>query len=115
MTSNPWTPGPWKSRDRNGKFLDAGAWSLECEYSGSLHYVPVKAGKTFVAMVMAMGMPEDSDVSANARLIAAAPEMAEALELLSAAFMSHTKWNGEPPVEVVNARAILARIKGDPA
>jgi hypothetical protein len=51
---------------------------------------------------------------ANARLIAAAPEMVEALEALASAFMSNTRWSGEPPVEVANARAILARINGEP-
>lgn len=51
----------------------------------------------------------------NAHLIAAAPDLYAALEALESAFMAHTKWNGEPPVEINNALAALAKANGEKA
>lgn len=48
-------------------------------------------------------------------LIAAAPEMFEALKALRAAFMIHTQWSGEPPAEVLAADAALSRATGEGA
>jgi hypothetical protein len=52
---------------------------------------------------------KDSDAIANARLMAAAPELREALRDLRAAFMAHTQWSGEPPAEVLAADAAIAK------
>lgn len=39
--------------------------------------------------------------------------LAEVLQKLASAFMSHTRWNGDPPAEVAEARAALALVKGE--
>jgi hypothetical protein len=54
-----------------------------------------------------------AELDAKAHLIAAAPELYAALEALKSAFMAHTNWNGEPPVEINNALAALAKANGE--
>jgi hypothetical protein len=46
---------------------------------------------------------------ADAKLRAAAPELLDALQAITSAFLSHTQWNGEPPEEVKAARAAIAK------
>ena len=53
--------------------------------------------------------------NATARLWHAAPDLLVALENITAAFMSHTQWAGEPPAEVLAARAAIAKAKGEKA
>lgn len=38
-------------------------------------------------------------------------ELLEALEALESAFMAHTSWNGEPPQEIIKARALIAKAR----
>lgn len=62
-----------------------------------------------------MGKYTDEAIRTNARALADevlranAPELLEALRLLEQAFMSHTRWNGTPPKEVVAARDLIAK------
>ncbi len=65
MSGNPWTPGPWLYQG----FIDAG--------NTSGWYVVVAPHR-----VISVEGRSEEEADANARLIAAAPEMAEALEAL---------------------------------
>jgi hypothetical protein len=104
MSKTTWTPGPWL-------ILTAKGYPYAIQAS---HVSPNTPGVIRdITRWAAISMPSSKEGQANARLIAAAPEMAEALEALASAFISHTQWSGEPPNEVVNARAILARINGE--
>jgi hypothetical protein len=91
--STPWTPGPWPIERQNDtgpndegfwEWLDVGPARVDLPYMG-----------------------DETQWQANARLIAAAPEMAAVLERMTAPF---AKWDdGALP----QALALLARIKGE--
>jgi hypothetical protein len=92
VSGNPWTPGPWLYQG----FTEAG------DTSG--WYVVVAPHR-----VISVEGRDEEEADANARLIAAAPEMAEALEQVVDYFAADTEphWLGE------TARALLSRIRGD--
>ena len=46
-------------------------------------------------------------------LLSAAKDMRDALDALEQAFIAHTQWNGALPVEVIAARAALAKSRGE--
>ena len=96
------TPGPWKveSSSKDGSRVTAIALVAWCGANSCFGV----DGNQFISAKQAR---------ANARLIAAAPELLEALKALDSAFMSHTLWNGEPPVEIVQARAAIAKATGE--
>ena len=105
-----WTEGPWKV------FID--------EYDGQHQILwmrppspTMERAADEIAIVGGMEFsPEDSESTANAHLIAAAPEMAEALEKAVAHFGylmdcgALTREDGEP-LEAM--RAALARARGE--
>ena len=101
MTDAPWTPGPWTL------------------YAPSPKNVMLTANGFHIGSI-AMGGPVDIlHDRANARLIAEAPAMAEALELLAgfAEKASTLDWNEDrnvmwAAVMAEKTRAILARING---
>ena len=118
--SNPWTPGPWEARCRHVDYA-GGVWPenefLQWEVAGPR--VPDGRGEFY---------------QADARLIAAAPEMADALGLLEdaascliatfgrisenypehGAIHTHEDHTEAYLIEQVEAaRAILSRIRGD--
>jgi len=41
------------------------------------------------------------------------PELLGVLRALVSAFMSHTQWNGEPPAEIIAARAAILKAIGE--
>lgn len=90
----PWTPGPWTVEDRPRDRLP----------------VSIIADGMFIAV--------SRDVDA-ARLIASAPDLAEALEKLVAAHVELVNsgdcgfWNPETVPEVIAARAALSKAKGE--
>ena len=98
MNKNPWTPGPWT---HNRGYDQGGAPTLRA--------VGWPGRMRDVCRVLYDGGSEDPEVHANARLIAAAPEMAELLERI----VEH----GTTPkgTFALEARALLARIKGETA
>lgn len=106
MTDTPWTPGPWQvdnAHHRPQITQSNNGWS---GYN--------------IAHIYAFAGPELPDRSsrtdANARLIAAAPEMAEALQMLHDNIAEYARINnlgGLDNQDMRNARAILARIKGE--
>ncbi len=86
----PWTPGPWAIVDSNE--------------------VHDSSGRRIAIVRWLHGMPVEQ-FAANKRLIAAAPELYEALETMVRAFLVHTQWC-RTPAEVRAASALLARIEG---
>jgi hypothetical protein len=104
------TPGPWVHEFRRNKH---GGWRDE-----SL-YVTVKAGATLIAaypLEYAEYPASENECEANARLIAAAPELLEALK----AIRDHTFVDAEgPELRAQNAlnhsRAIAAIAKAEAA
>ena len=98
-----WTPGPW----------ELGDW-----WSPPNGGVSVLSGNAHIADVYA-GHHHRDDVTkpigrANARLIAAAPEMAEALERLTTRIHDcHSDVPRSIQIMSDEARALLARINGD--
>ncbi|WP_335308112.1 hypothetical protein [Sphingomonas phyllosphaerae] len=56
-----------------------------------------------------------SRVEANARLMAAAPELLEALECMVATYADMQDGNGDPCPDVIAARAAIAKAQGEQA
>ncbi len=93
MSATPWTPGPWVvtwSADAGGVYVDAPFDPLTVRGSSRR-------------------------AIANRALIAAAPEMAEALtDLVEVVdYIERTYGSRINPPTLDNARALLARIRGD--
>lgn len=98
MSKTPWTPGPWVVTDEPGYGRVEGT-----QVAGSDGYI----------VALAIGDVEELPHEANARLIAAAPEMAEVLA--SIVKMHAIVDRGIAPIDLDKARALLARIRGDAA
>ena len=118
MTDTAWTPGPWPYKPTgDGKRITIGAGLVE----GPNGYEVAEVYSDDCNMV---------EAAANARLIAAAPEMAELLEELASDLEAETNARFGFPGEtspylsenqrkrrdmepVFRTRALLARIRGD--
>lgn len=94
-TPGPWTPGPWAIKT-NAK---GERWKQDKRNGGE--YLEVGSSTVWVADVR--------QSSANARLIAAAPEMAEMLRRLLEPGRDIRRF----PDAYRDGRALLARIEGD--
>lgn len=94
--TTPWTPGPWRREPytSRGELIEA-------------VYAPDRHDPNGVMMVGSAGSQPETE--ANARLIAAAPEMAELLEIWTHGDVS--KWT-ERAEAFDRARALIARIRG---
>ena len=91
MTKTPWTPGPWALD------IPTDTWMFV-------------TGDGYTIARIIDGMPS-GQYHANANLIAEAPAMAEALEVLAHWFNQSEERRLDT---IATARAILARIKGEP-
>lgn len=91
-TRTPWTPGPWHIRHNGAHDGDRTVTGHHCDIA-----------------VFNGGPNDDHQTFANARLVAAAPDMADML----AWFCDYVAGKSDlmPPVE--SARTLLARIRGD--
>ena len=89
--SNPWTPGPWR---------------IEAASAGSKW--PIIQGANWSGEVAIVYNDGETSEGANARLIAAAPKMADWI----ASALRMVDGDGAPP-DWDEARAILARIRGE--
>ena len=80
MGSSKHTPGPWRVRP------EAANWRAVCDALGCSAYEAVLSDDTAVALVVAHGSRPGNvpPTNHNARLIAAAPELLEALRKLLA-------------------------------
>lgn len=95
QTTTLWTPAPWRQQQNN--------------YEDGIIIVSPQGGSMAVvyhADLLGNTLP----VKANARLIAAAPEMAETLERMAAVF---AKWSTSDDGALAEARALLTRIRGE--
>lgn len=73
------TNGPWASKGHDGKYFSKHGWSVDHDREGSWISVPVHRGGYVVALVVdADG--DDEQLEANAALIAAAPDLLEAIQ-----------------------------------
>ena len=90
-TPGPWSVGKWDERT-NGRHIDAAT----CPHIASALYM----GGTAVA-------------DANARLIAAAPDLLIALEAVVDEALAASKGLHEGNVEIVRARAVLKKARGE--
>lgn len=101
MTDAPWTPGPWEIGQNRTK-------------TRGIDIVQRKL-TTIVASIYVPKYTDATRQEHDARLIAAAPEMAEALSnMVEIVDFVERRYGGRinsPTVD--NARAILARIKGE--
>ena len=103
MTTNP-TPGPW-TREYGQRFIhDASAG--------------IKAGGLYIAAALDFNQfSRDEEVEANARLIAASPDLLQALEL-ALRYLDHPEVKSIPfalPVDAAidQARAAIAKARGE--
>jgi hypothetical protein len=105
MTDTPWTPGPWKTN----------RWDERDEFYG----LPISvrlADKTPVAYVFVEENygRDNPNAEADARLIAAAPEMAEVLQDIVDVLDDggNEFYEGTAPEVATRLRDLLDRIKG---
>lgn len=117
IPETPYTPGPWLAReDKNSEgciWVDCDAWARK--KNGVLVRSNKDSARTVggtVATAMGTGTGgEPWTVEANAALIAAAPELAEALAPLAGWVERHVAAGGEGPPEdlLTSARAALRK------
>lgn len=106
MQREGWTPGPWE-------LCYLGDHS---DFDGNSRVVIGDGIR--LAVVHTDGRPE---AEANARLIASAPDLAEALDQLLDLYVSLAvsgdagSWDAEKEAEVKDARAALAKARGESA
>ena len=90
-----YTPGPW-----------------DVEPKGSRHFIDGADGLT-VAYLDRAGVRERSEIEANARLIASAPELIEALEAVLPDLEHYVATHGPgPDKRLAAARAAIAKARG---
>lgn len=96
MSANKHTPGPWFGRPYHDPILIQG-----CDEVGLC-----------IAFSCGGGGQKRDEFKANARLIAAAPDLLESVKALLGC-MSLAGWDGDPIA--VKARAAIAKATGEPA
>lgn len=111
MSANPWTPGPWTWTDGRGP-VDISTYASEGYYNNpQLVGGPMNEDVIGCNEYWIIGpLMDEAQMRANARLIAAAPKMAEALAAC-VENMEHSTPQGREAWET--ARALLHRIRGD--
>ena len=102
MSKKAHTKGPWLIREG----FDPDDWEIYPMRDG-----PPDVGEWTELAVVPGHWGDDEELEANARLIAAAPDLLEALERLLAA-AEKTTFSDQFPQECENARAALSKATG---
>jgi hypothetical protein len=104
------TPGPWIGQNENGKFNSDHDWSVDHETASSSESAPVWAGGKVIAFAVhssdSFSLRSHPSVTANARLIAAAPELLEALRHCATEEGPEQEW-------LDRARTLIAKVDGE--
>ena len=111
------TPGPWEIRyAANGC-----PYTITTTASGNFDKMPGRVGSQILRWGSFM-LPSSAEARANARLIAAAPELLEALEQIAAPAMvpldqlpdadQPNGWRDVAVERIELARAVLAKVRG---
>lgn len=119
--SEAFTPGPWVGRDSAGRFLLDQPWSAEHETSDDFMSAPIHANGKVIALLVRDNARSPyvdySEIDANARLIAAAPDLLEALVLLEKEMVlsgnAESKDYGWKPA-IEKTRAAIAKARSQP-
>lgn len=113
MTQTAHTPGPWQQFDNGGCTSDT-RHCYGVEYSDVV-WGPSGPGHGAIADCSPHGQPATDETRANARLVAAAPDMLEALKLCLEAFR-HTDFsngNTDPTGSIDEGRVFASRMMAD--
>lgn len=115
-TPGPWIHGNWLKAAEGG-IDEAGwceVWMIEADGVKSLPFVACKHQdmQANAALIAEAGTVHHETGLTPRQLVEQRDALAETLQKLASAFMSHTRWNGDPPAEVAEARAALALVKG---
>ena len=116
------TPGPWTATHKGADY-----WSADCDFDAASGAASMAIGSSNnrhpVALVIWPDWRDHPEHDANARLIAAAPEMVELLEEAASpwadmtdAELEHDAAQGDKhAVWLIRVRALLSKIKGEAA
>jgi hypothetical protein len=113
------TPGPWIGKNKHGKYNPDHTWSADDENKSNSETAAIWAGGKVIALVVHSSnrftFESDPSIDANASLIAAAPDLLEALQDLFGADMEHVLMGDgkDDQIEAIaKARAAIAKATG---
>ena len=113
------TPGPWIGVDNNGKFNSDHSWTAEDDGACCSEAAPIWAGDRVVALVVhssdLLSLRSHPSVTANAHLIAAAPDLLEALKKCASVCAGETMSKSGLISALESARAAIAKATGEKA
>lgn len=110
MSEAKFTKGDWIAF-KDGKWSDCGSWSADNDEVSSYSNVAVNVGNVTICLVVSESW-DDSEMEANAHLIAAAPKMYEMLEQLSNSIPTVCE-NHEQFCLRIEINDLLAEVRGE--
>lgn len=112
MTNAKHTPGPWVGIDPKTKKFRNSPWTVDNETASCTVAAPIKAKRKTVALVVTDDWYAKDELHANAHLIAAAPELLEALKDMLHVMEQHEQLSGCDCSIGDQARAAIAKATG---